>query len=225
MRDTTPFRLGQVQRSMRNVDPPMTVLEYLRGPERPCGTKEGCAEGDCAACTLVLVHRQGRYQAANSCILFVPALDDCQSLSVEHHAADGVPHPVQPAMADHHGSQGGFCTPGFVMSMFALSTEARADRAAINEALVCLIGFDTERARFVGQLARRNIASEKLIRPIGQPAIEGMQPAMVAVSVAAQILSLSSHPLQSQRSAVPMPTIQRSRGDCARPPLAVQVPR
>ena len=121
---------------LRDVDPTMTVLQYLRGPERLCGTKEGCAEGDCGACTVVLVDQQGRNQAVNACILFMPALDGRQLLTVEHLVgADGTLHPVQQAMVDQHGSQCGFCTPGFVMSLFALRAEARADRAAINEAL------------------------------------------------------------------------------------------
>jgi xanthine dehydrogenase small subunit len=136
MRDTLHFRLGPEPRALRDVDPTMTVLEYLRGPERLCGTKEGCAEGDCGACTVVLVDRQGRHQAVNACVLFVPALDGQQLLTVEHlAAADGTPHPVQQAMVDHHGSQCGFCTPGFVMSLFALRTEAKPDRVAVNEAL------------------------------------------------------------------------------------------
>jgi xanthine dehydrogenase small subunit len=136
MRDTLYFRLGQEERALRDVDPTMTVLEYLRGPERLCGTKEGCAEGDCGACSVVLMDRQGRYQAVNACVLFMPALDGKHLLTVEHLAgADGALHPVQQAMVDHHGSQCGFCTPGFVMSLLALRTEAKPDRAAINEAL------------------------------------------------------------------------------------------
>ena len=121
---------------LRDIDPTMTVLEYLRGPERLCGTKEGCAEGDCGACSVVLVDQQGCCQAVNACILFVTSLDGKQLLTVEHlTASDGTLHPVQQAMVDHHGSQCGFCTPGFVMSLFALQTEAKPDRAAINEAL------------------------------------------------------------------------------------------
>jgi xanthine dehydrogenase small subunit len=136
MRDTIYFRLGREERALRDVDPTMTVLEYLRGPERLCGTKEGCAEGDCGACTVVLVDPQGRHQAVNACILFVPALDGQQLLTVEHLAEpDGTLHLVQQAMVDRHGSQCGFCTPGFVMSLYALRTATKPDRAAINEAL------------------------------------------------------------------------------------------
>jgi xanthine dehydrogenase small subunit len=136
MRDTLHFRLGSELRTLRHVDPTMTVLEYLRGPERLCGTKEGCAEGDCGACTVVLVDAEGRHKAVNACVLFVPALDGRQLLTVEHlAAADGTLHPVQQAMVDLHGSQCGFCTPGFVMSLYALRTEEKPDRVAVNEAL------------------------------------------------------------------------------------------
>jgi xanthine dehydrogenase small subunit len=137
MRDSIHFCLGQEVLALRDIDPTMTVLEYLRGPARLCGTKEGCAEGDCGACTVVLVDRQGRHQAVNACILFVTSLDGKQLLTVEHLAAeDGTLHPVQRAMVDRHGSQCGFCTPGFVMSLYALRTATeKPDRVAINEAL------------------------------------------------------------------------------------------
>src|SRR5689334_15345561 len=139
MRDTIHFRLGPEPRRFRDIDPTMTVLEYLRGMERLTGTKEGCAEGDCGACTVILVdHADGRprWQAVNACILFVSALDGHQLLTVEHLAAAGGPlHPVQQAMVQHHASQCGFCTPGIVMSIAALRTEATADRATVNEAL------------------------------------------------------------------------------------------
>jgi xanthine dehydrogenase small subunit len=129
VRETIRFLFGETERVITNPAPTCTVLEWLRGPvedggARACGTKEGCAEGDCGACTVVLGEPDGdgvRYRAANACILFLPALDGKQLLTVEHLAdADGTLHPVQQAMVAHHGAQCGFCTPGFVMSLFAL---------------------------------------------------------------------------------------------------------
>jgi len=105
-----------------------------------CGTKEGCAEGDCGACTVVLgePHQCAiRYRAVNACILFLPALDGKQLLTVEHlRGVDGTLHPVQRAMVDRHASQCGFCTPGFVMSLYVMYAAGNPiDRAAANEAL------------------------------------------------------------------------------------------
>ncbi len=101
-----------------------TVLDYLRLERRLTGTKEGCAEGDCGACT-VLVGRMHegilRYEAVNACIRFLATLDGCHVVTVEHlSGASGSLHPVQQAMVDCHGSQCGFCTPGFVMALYAL---------------------------------------------------------------------------------------------------------
>ncbi len=124
MRDRIRFLLGDEPRELDVVDPTMTVLDYLRLIEGRTGTKEGCAEGDCGACTVVVVRLDGdrlRYEAVNACIRFLGTLDGCQVLTVEDlKEADGSLHPVQQAMADYHGSQCGFCTPGFVMSLFAL---------------------------------------------------------------------------------------------------------
>ena len=120
-RDSIDFLLGFTPRSLRDVDPTMTVLAWLRGAEGLRGSKEGCAEGDCGACTVVLgeVGDSGMvYRAVNACILFVAELDGRQLITVEH-LADAAAHPVQQAMVDHHASQCGFCTPGFVMSLFA----------------------------------------------------------------------------------------------------------
>ncbi len=132
---------GKIER-VENCPPTLTVLEYLREVAHRTGTKEGCAEGDCGACTVVLGERtaDGRgidYRAVNSCIRFLPTIDGQELVTVESLAApDGTPHPVQQAMLDQHGSQCGFCTPGFVMSLFALYLRnAMPSRATVIEAL------------------------------------------------------------------------------------------
>ncbi|HEY1935464.1 MAG TPA: xanthine dehydrogenase small subunit [Acetobacteraceae bacterium] len=140
MRDVVRCLLGHSPRELRDLSPTLTVLEYLRTVEYLCGTKEGCAEGDCGACTVVLGEPDGdamRYRAVNACIVFIPALDGKQLLTVEHlRGADGALHPVQQAMVERHASQCGFCTPGFVMSLFALyRAGAPLDRVAVNDAL------------------------------------------------------------------------------------------
>jgi xanthine dehydrogenase small subunit len=122
----TRFMLDGELRCVSGVPPTTTVLEYLRNRAGRTGTKEGCAEGDCGACTVVLGElsadgQQIEYRAINSCIRFLPTIDGAELITVESlQAADGTLHPVQRALIDCHGSQCGFCTPGFVMSLFAL---------------------------------------------------------------------------------------------------------
>jgi xanthine dehydrogenase small subunit len=124
MRETLRFLLGDRLVEIASCDPTLTVLDWLRLDQRLTGSKEGCAEGDCGACTVVIGRLDRgalRYEAINACIRFLPTLDGCQLLTVEHlRGADGALHPVQQALVDCHGSQCGFCTPGFVMSLFAL---------------------------------------------------------------------------------------------------------
>ncbi len=112
--------------------PTRTVLDWLREDARCTGTKEGCSEGDCGACTVVVAELAPagatsddvvgglRLRSANACIQFLPTLDGKALFTVEDLAtASGTLHPVQQAMVDCHGSQCGFCTPGFVMSLWA----------------------------------------------------------------------------------------------------------
>jgi xanthine dehydrogenase small subunit len=117
-----------------------TVLDWLRLRERSIGTKEGCAEGDCGACAVVVAReRDGRmiYEPVNSCITLLGQLDGAELITVEDLADHGVLHPVQEAMARQHGSQCGFCTPGIVMSLFAHYHECDGitSREKINDVL------------------------------------------------------------------------------------------
>jgi len=106
------------------VSPTQTVLQHLREDLHCTGTKEGCAEGDCGACTVVLgalVDGKLELNTVNSCIQFTPTLDGKALFTVEDvQLADGSLHPVQQALVECHGSQCGFCTPGFVMSLWGL---------------------------------------------------------------------------------------------------------
>ena len=117
------IRRGEVV-SLTNVPPTRTLLEVLRDDLHCTGTKEGCGEGDCGACTVVLAEPKGQqleYRAINSCIRMAHSVDGMALWTAEDlRAADGSLHPVQQAMVDCHGSQCGFCTPGFVMSLFGM---------------------------------------------------------------------------------------------------------
>lgn len=135
----TTFMLNRERIELEPSDPDLTVLEFLRQHAGLTGTKEGCASGDCGACTLVLGEATDaglRYRAVNSCITFVHSLAGKQLLTVEHLAESGQLHPVQEAMVKHHGSQCGFCTPGFIMSLFALyHSDVAPERHAVLNAL------------------------------------------------------------------------------------------
>ncbi len=114
---------GQVE-TVSGIDPTTTVLDWLRYRAGRTGTKEGCAEGDCGACTVVTAELDGdriAYRAVNACILFMPMLGGKALFTVE---SLGGRHPVQDAMVECHGSQCGFCTPGIVMSLYGRSLGA-----------------------------------------------------------------------------------------------------
>ena len=116
------LRRGKIVR-LESFTPDTMLLDYLRLTEKSRGTKEGCNEGDCGACTVVLGETsQGRmiYKAVNACILFLGQIHGKELITVEDLAEGEKLHPVQQAMVDLHASQCGFCTPGFVMSLFAL---------------------------------------------------------------------------------------------------------
>lgn len=138
------FLVNQTLRTEHALDPNLTVLNYLRQHLHKPGTKEGCASGDCGACTVVVgelhTDEQGteglRYRSLNACLTFVSALHGKQLISVEDLKHQGQLHSVQQAMVDCHGSQCGFCTPGFVMSLFALQKNSpEASRHQAHEAL------------------------------------------------------------------------------------------
>ncbi len=100
-----------------DTSPTTTLLDWLREEQALTGTKEGCNEGDCGACSVMVTDADGA-RALNACILFMPQVEGKAVRTVEGIAApDGTLHPVQEAMVDHHGSQCGFCTPGFITTM------------------------------------------------------------------------------------------------------------
>lgn len=126
-------------------NPTQNVLNYLRQERSLTGTKEGCAEGDCGACTVVLGELQDgslHTRTVNACILFLPVLDGKALFTVEYlrRMSGGSLHPVQQAMVDCHGSQCGFCTPGFIMSLWQsynehVGTDSRPDRQQLADQL------------------------------------------------------------------------------------------
>jgi len=138
-RDKLLFFRNGVRTELSDVDPNETLLDYLRLRERSTGTKEGCNEGDCGACTVALGRVRGgklTYEPVNACIQLLGQVDGADIITVDDLAEGETLHPVQEAMVEEHGSQCGFCTPGIVMSLFTLWHSGRnADRDAINEYL------------------------------------------------------------------------------------------
>ena len=122
--NTIKFLYNEKILELKNPDPNQTILNYIRTDLKKTGTKEGCAEGGCGACTVVigeLNNNDLQYKAVNACIAFLPILNGKQLLVVEDLVSkNGELHPVQKAMVKYHGSQCGFCTPGFVMSLFSM---------------------------------------------------------------------------------------------------------
>jgi xanthine dehydrogenase small subunit len=124
MSQTIRFILNGEKKEVSGISPTTTLLQYLREEARLKGTKEGCAEGDCGACTLITakldITENIVVEAINSCIAFLPTLDGKEIITVEKLGQPENMHPVQKEMVDCHASQCGFCTPGFVMSLSAM---------------------------------------------------------------------------------------------------------
>lgn len=140
IRSEIRFLLNGTEVVLTDVRPDRTLLDYLRLERRLTGTKEGCAEGDCGACTVLVGRLSGSelvYESVDSCIRFLGSLDGRHVVTVEHlKRPDGSLHPVQQALVDFHGSQCGFCTPGFVMALYALwMREPAPSEKAIEKAL------------------------------------------------------------------------------------------
>lgn len=140
MSEAIRFIVNGDEVTLGDFGPTETLLDYLRLRRRLTGTKEGCAEGDCGACTVLigrLTEHGLRYESVNACIRFLGSLHGTHVVTIEHLAGrDGALHPVQQAMVDFHGSQCGFCTPGFVMSLYGLwLSNGTPTRAEIESAL------------------------------------------------------------------------------------------
>jgi xanthine dehydrogenase small subunit len=137
MTDPIRFVLNDQPVALDGISPMITLLDWLREHRGLRGTKEGCAEGDCGACTVVLEHADGRREAMNSCIALLGQIDGQAVRTVEGlHGPGGTPHAVQIAMADSDATQCGFCTPGFVMSAYAFAAGGeKADLDTIHDAL------------------------------------------------------------------------------------------
>ncbi|MBO9587220.1 xanthine dehydrogenase small subunit [Devosia sp.] len=138
--DAIRFLLNGEEITLTDVAPDLTLLDWLRLERRLRGSKEGCAEGDCGACTVLVGRLFGDeviYDSVTACIRFVGSLHGTHVVTIEHlRGENGALHPVQQAMVDHHGSQCGFCTPGFVMSLCGLwMRNPSPTRPAIEKAL------------------------------------------------------------------------------------------
>ena len=139
MRPTIRFIRKSRLVELLDVDPTTTLLDYLRESEGATGTKEGCGEGDCGACTVAIGRmRDGKlvYEPVNACIQLLGQVDGAEVVTIEDLAApDGTLHPIQSEMVARHASQCGFCTPGFVMALFAMyqSTDGAVTREEVND--------------------------------------------------------------------------------------------
>src|SRR3954471_22728710 len=137
MADSIRFTLNGQPVEIAGASPMTTLLDWLREQRGVKGTKEGCAEGDCGACTVVLERASGRHEAMNACIAMLGQMDGQSIRTVEGLLGkDGAPHAVQRALADSDATQCGFCTPGFVMTAYAFASGGEPpDLETIHDAL------------------------------------------------------------------------------------------
>ncbi|MFM7024674.1 MAG: xanthine dehydrogenase small subunit [Limnohabitans sp.] len=182
---------------LANVPPDRTLLDLLREDLRLTATKEACAAGDCGACTVTVAEPDGqklRWRAINSCIKPAHAIDGMALWTAGDLAtADGRLHPVQQTLVEHHGSQCGFCTPGFVMSLFGLYQRQVACGGAVDR--------HTAQEALSGNLCRCTG-----YRPIVEAACALQPDAQHAVNEAAVAQTLSAlPPRQDQGSAYQQP--------------------
>ncbi|MEP4805582.1 MAG: 2Fe-2S iron-sulfur cluster-binding protein, partial [Hyphomicrobiales bacterium] len=129
MHNLLRFRLNDELIELATLDPTATLLDFIREQKQLKGTKEGCNEGDCGACTVALgTHERGElvYRPVNACIQLLGMVHGAHVVTVDSLSnGAGATHPVQDAMVKHHGSQCGFCTPGIVMSLYCLSLDRK----------------------------------------------------------------------------------------------------
>ena len=159
---------------LKDADPTRTLLEYLRNSDR-MGTKEGCGDGDCGACTVALIGKgadgKPHYQAVNSCLIPLGAIADREVITVEG-VANGQLHPVQTAMVELGGSQCGYCTPGFIISLFTAYYDRALDDMAIEGNLCRCTGYLPIR-RAAQQVAAQSIEiSDTFSRALEQAAVD-----------------------------------------------------
>jgi xanthine dehydrogenase small subunit len=211
-RSSVEFVLNGERVSVTPSDPCRTALAWLREERGLVGTKEGCAEGDCGACTIAVTGRNATVRPVNSCILCLGALDGKDVVTVEHLKTlyGGGLHPVQKAMVDCDGSQCGFCTPGFVMALYAhYESGAPADRKTLCDAIagnLCrCTGYRSilaagEQARALGDSridgAERSARSERLLSlPKDSLFLEKNGRRFIAPSTSKELASvLEAHP-------------------------------
>src|SRR4051812_29870254 len=167
MSNAIEFRLNGNAVRVDDVSPNVTLLQWLRANELT-GSKEGCAEGDCGACSVAMAERDARgkrcFRAINSCLVPLPLMAGRDIITVESVAREQM-HPVQRAMVENFGSQCGYCTPGFVMSLFEgyyrrdLKTAAQLDEQLCGNLCRCT-GYRPIRDAAADAFVRRNGADE-----------------------------------------------------------------